>query len=224
MAVGSAQREKIKEQIWASPLGQMFKKFIFDQSTGELEVKQAHDLATHLYSDANLTMARLAGLQLMIEDLYERQMMMPVMGDRIALLETSVELKRRTRESNAAIDLLRQMPIFIVGGLAAGSPLVREELGMLGKGVFNRVLSWVRLPGAAERAESNLSRMNLLRLFSPEIVNDYRASWAASAFLQTFGGYSVLYFFARSGTMDATSVQQRMWFYTLQNEIRLDQL
>jgi len=224
MQVGSPAREEVKRRLWGSPLGQMFSSFIFKPFPTEKEVVNAHSIVDRVFSDVTLTLTRVSALQLLIEDIYERQLMSPTIHDRITLLDEVIALKRHSEEANATNELFRQMPAFIVVGLAGGSPLARGQTAALTRGLFHKVLSWIGVAGAAKRSSSAFTELNLLRLLSSDLLEGYQFTRAASTFIQTFGAYSLIFFHMRSGTVDNASIQEKIWIYGMQNVVDLDKL
>lgn len=222
--VGGPTREEIKAQLWQSPLGKLFREFILGNASAQREVEEAHTVVNRLFSSVTLTLTRMSALQLMIEDLYEQQLMTPKIHDRVSLLESSIALRRHAEEAEATNQLFKQLPVFIFIGIAAGSPLVRDQVLLVPRIFGNEFLAYFGRAGAAERAAAQASELQLSRLFSSQVFSDYDFYRGASTFVQTFGAYAIVFFRFRSGSVDSASIQEKIWIYGMQNVIALDEL
>jgi hypothetical protein len=222
--VESAARKELKDRLWKTPLGRMFSQYLFDPAPPQLALQRAHDLVNRIFSQVTLTLTRMSAVQLMVEDVYEQQLMTPMVHERISLMETSVALKQHAQEADTTTELFKQVPIFILIGLVGGSPLARLQVRAFGRYLANRVMALFGSETALEsagRAEADLVPHLLM---SRRVLDDYNVLQAGSTFIQTFGAYSVVFYRFRSGSTDSASIQEKIWIYGMRHMVDLDEL
>lgn len=222
--VGGQVRQEIKGRLWGSPLGQMFSQFVFGELDTTSELKQAHAIVERLFSQVTLTLTRLSALQFLVEDIYELNRMTSEVHERVSLLENTIALKRHAQEAAATAELFKQLPAFFLLGALGGSPLMRQQSVVASRYLFYRVLGALGFQRFAGRAAKTASELRLGRIFSRDLFRDYSFVKAGSIFVQTFGGYAVVFFQLRSGISDSASVQEKIWIYGLGNIVDLDRL
>ncbi|PWU14697.1 MAG: hypothetical protein C5B49_12740 [Bdellovibrio sp.] len=216
-------RKELADRLWKSPLGRLFSNFVFGTGSVHFHLDLSHEIVSRVYSNASLTLTRLSALQLMTEDIYERELMTSQLHLRISMLNTAIALKRHAEEAQLATKLLREIPIFVGVGLAWGSPLMRSQVKALAATLFHKVFSIVSRK-AGSRASRAFAELDIRRLLGPEFISEYSIMKAGSTFVQTFAGYSIFYYQIKLGTADTFAFPDKIWMYGMQRYVDLDNL
>ena len=219
-----AERAQLVAQLWLTPLGKMFRHFLYETDPEHSPAELSHQIIDRIHGNVRMTLTRTTALSLMIEDLYNTSELTPTSHDRIALLSMGLAVKRDVLQNTSSKEYLKFLPLFLATGLAAGSPLIRGKVGAIGndlwaltKGVFTRGSS--SAARAALRADVRLGEV-----FSRKVLAGYSAVPAYLAFQHAFTTGYLVYYVARTGSADAVAVQNKIWVYGMQRFVDFDEI
>lgn len=215
---------QVKRAMWSTTLGGLLRAYLFELSNPDLVSSRAHDIVERVFSNVRLSLTRVSAIQLMIEDLYEKNLVDKTVNDRISLLQSSLALKRNFLASEASKDLFAQIPIFVAIGLVGGSPLVREQLHTLTQMGLKKPATWWGQKGAREEFTELKEQLHLRGLVSRGVFTDYEPYQAFSTFLHGFGGYAIIYYALRTGSPDSIAIQNKVWLYGLNRLVDLKEI
>jgi hypothetical protein len=218
------EREQLKQAVWRTPLGYMFRNYIFGSATPARSVEIAHSIVDRIFQNTALILTRSSAVQLMIEDIYEQGLVDKTVDDRIGLLESSVDFKRNALDVQTTRALLKQLPVFVLIGLMGGSKEVRDQVTALGTISYRRLPRFIRRTIGEEEATRDLAKFDLRRLASRRFFVQYSPFKAFSVFLHAFGGYAILFYQMYNGAANTATIQEKIWIYGLQNQIDLRNL
>lgn len=216
-------RRRLQARLWSTPLGQMFRRYVFTEATPLDTTTASHRLVNRIFSSVTLTLSRLSALQLMTEDLYEQGVVNDVIHRRISQLQSAIDLKRHSVQAASTSNLFTYVPLFLVIGAAGGSPEIQAQITALAKGVGYRLISWIR-PSFYNDARREFQRLSAEKLLSPQLWTGYSVWNGINVFTNSFGAYALVYFRVRSGTEQAASIEERLWIYGIQTLIDIREL
>jgi|GEM_PF-6594390 len=219
----SKARSELLLQLWGTPLGQMFHAYLFETDPAKPPSTDAQEIIDRVYSNVRLTLTRVSSLQMMIEDLYDRQVISTPIHDRISLLETKMDLKQQVLQSKASHDLIGQLPLFLPIAFLGGSPLFRDSVLNGTQRVFQYLVALVGGRNTAQ-ARHLLAEIPWKKVASSEVFRDYNPYQSLNVFVSSFGGYSIVYYAFKTGSTESINIQDKVWLYGVQNFIDLKEI
>jgi hypothetical protein len=219
----SKARSELLLQLWGTPLGKMFYAYLFETNPSEPPSVKAQEIIDRVYSNVRLTLTRVSSLQMMIEDLYDRQVITTAIHDRVSLLETKMDLKQQVLQSKASHELVDQLPVFLPIAFLGGSPLIRNSVLNGTQGALQYLLALVGGRSTAQ-ARHVLAEIPWKKVASTEVFHDYNPYQSLNVFVSSFAGYSIVYYALKTGSTESINIQDKVWLYGIQNFIDLAEI
>jgi hypothetical protein len=189
-----AQRRHIVDAIWATPLGQMYLEYVFKPLSQDEIPYLSRQLADRAFQEPRLVVTRIAALQLLTEDLYAHGKLHGDASARVLLLEGEFSKRRLRRDQLLDSSVVFQAAGFLLFSLPFGSPMVRKESANVGRFVAARLKTAAGVKSKRTYEELR-AKINLGRLASWDVLRGYKVSKAVNVFFNTYGSYTVVYFF-----------------------------
>lgn len=201
----------------------MFYAYLFETNPSEPPSVKAQEIIDRVYSNVRLTLTRVSSLQMMIEDLYDRQVITTAIHDRVSLLETKMDLKQQVLQSKASHELVDQLPVFLPIAFLGGSPLIRNSVLNGTQGALQYLLALVGGRSTAQ-ARHVLAEIPWKKVASTEVFHDYNPYQSLNVFVSSFAGYSIVYYALKTGSTESINIQDKVWLYGIQNFIDLAEI
>jgi hypothetical protein len=166
-------------KLWRTSLGKMYEYYLLAPYNHQDLPELAGRVVEKLLGDPDHTIARVAAVQMMNEDLYVKGRVNENVLARITLLEQEMAKGRRQVETSTAVSILGHIPFVFLAAIPLGSPLVRAEFSNLMKTQGLRIVAWVRRKQAPPAP-----MVQWRRLASRDFFKDYDVRRPFEAFMK----------------------------------------
>jgi len=161
-------RAQFANRIWTTSLGKMYDRFLDSTTDSESLPVLARQIADKILSNADQTIAMIAAIRMMNEDLYVTREADDDVLARISMLDQELAKGRQLIETNTLEMIAGRIPFVFLATIPIGSPLVRAEFKEFIKGHGRRTVAWFK----------NVSRppapvIHWRRIKSSEFFTDY---------------------------------------------------
>lgn len=216
---------QVKEQIWASPLGRLLRDYVSSDIDRAQVGRLSSSITERVFSFPDQELIRIAALQVLIEDLYERGEFTPELSYRITILWGNVHQRQFMLNTISTSNLIKQVPIFAVFGFFTGSRLFMTQLRGLSTEIAQAVSTLMKLHSFENFAVVGRS-LNIRSLLSRKFFARYNLAHSVGGFFDTFGPYSFvyIYYYQRKETSGDKLANGKILIYGMKELIQMGEL
>jgi len=182
-------RLAVVNALWRSPLGRQFSSFLSQRLTNEGVIEGSRNLTAYVFSQGGGWVKRLSALQLLIEDVYQSDLLTQDRAQRIIILQGDIWQRQGGASAYPGYGLFNIALAGMLVSLPFGSPLVRAKANDL------LVKSSHKLPPPLRfgKVGSDQCHVTLGDVVSRKAASGYRLADAFKIFLRLTGPISTFY-------------------------------
>lgn len=175
-----ARLDQVIEILWGSPLGRIYYSYLFGSPS---ENSTSRDVVDRVLSEGGKGVTKLSVLQLLTEELYDKELMGPEQMRRLIVLEGDL----RQRQSDLATHPTEHMAYIAAGAFLAILPFGYPPFRHMFLHTVSRIPDWMK---------TEIIR-DAIKDIPPTWSNSrkFEISWVLGTFFKYFGPFSFLYFY-----------------------------
>lgn len=200
--------------LWQSTLGTMLTNYLqLPVESPDLTV-DAHHITNRVFTNADEMLTRIAALQALVEDLYQRGQLSEDYLRKIMILQLDISRQAWAVTNTPKSVAAQSIPYLLVAAMIAGSPEVQRQASAFGEKLY-RASSQLVESGTMHGFREVRGTLNWRRLFSKKFVEGYNPISAATAFFTIFPpGLSLFYLvFDRNPRLVGERLSDQLWRY-----------
>jgi hypothetical protein len=206
-------RQRLINSLWKSPLGILLSKYLHSEPNIENLSSIQEQITTRILSDVALRPFRLFVVQVLVEDLYHREIMDRDSMIRISMLSNRIIHARIDDEAESIEYFGIWSALLFIASVPFGSPEFRNIISTIG----SRARFWAK--------ESTKERsVDWEAVFSTRFFKDYQVSKAGGAFVSLLGAYSAAHFLREKIIPNQWIQSETTLLRKLETQVRTDSL
>jgi hypothetical protein len=186
---------RLKQQIWKSSLGHLFREYVSEQETTAQVLNLSSVITERVFSVAGEETIRIAAVQIMVEDLYAMGKINSEVSHRLRVLDGNINQRQIILNTVPVEKLLSDTPYFFLIGFLAGS----RELGIQSRNLLEALRASAARVWSTKRLREFLpvesEGLDWRRVVGPAFFEGYRPMHAVHGFVNVFGPYSFAYIY-----------------------------